>query len=80
MVDEASVTDSGALKAAFDRLHTARDRLLDQHLSYLSTSPGDAGVEADFTATVNKAMDAGMGLDEIESQLKTVIRQLRSAD
>ena len=38
------------------------------------------GVEADFTATVNKAMDAGMGLDEIESQLKTVIRQLRSAD
>ena len=80
LVEEVSPTDPNILKAAFDRLHTVRDQLLDRHLTYSSTSGGDAGIEADFTMTVNKAMDTGLGLDEIESQLAAIIRQLRSAD
>ncbi len=71
--------DREVLEAAFERLREVRDRLLEQHLSYASTSVGDAGVESEFTAAINKAMDAGLGVDEIEARLKEILEQLKSS-
>lgn len=72
--------DREALRAAFDRLQSLRDHLLDQHLSTGgSTSVGDAGIESEFTAVVNKAIDAGLGLDEVEARLKEILQQMRSS-
>jgi hypothetical protein len=71
--------DATSLKAEFERLTLVRDKLLDLHLAYSSTSVGDAGIEADFTASVNKQIAAGAGLDEVEARLEEIIEQLRSA-
>lgn len=71
--------DSAVLKAAFTRLQQERDRLYDAKLPYSSTSVGDAGIEADFTAAVNKAIDAGTGIDEIEARLEEILKQLKSS-
>ncbi len=68
-----------ALKAAYERLAKVRDRLLDQHLDTASTSIGDAGIEGEFVQAVNKAMDQGLGVEEIEDRLKEILEQLKSA-
>lgn len=72
--------DAASLRAAFQRLQEVRDRLLDKHLSAgASTSVGDAGIDSDFTSVVNKAIDAGIGIDEVEARLKEILEQLRSS-
>lgn len=68
-----------ALKAAYERLQEVRDRLFELHLQHSSTSAGDAGIESDFTNTINKAIDAGAGLDEVEARLKKILEQMRSS-
>jgi flagellar basal body-associated protein FliL len=70
--------DAAVLKAAYERLEQVRDRLLDQRLTHTSTSVGDAGIESTFTSAINKAIDAGAGLDEVEARLKEILDQMRS--
>ena len=70
--------DAAILKAAYERLEQVRDRLLDQRLTHTSTSVGDAGIESTFTSAINKAIDAGAGLDEVEARLKEILDQMRS--
>lgn len=70
--------DAAVLKAAYERLEQVRDRLLDQRLTHTSTSVGDAGIESTFTSAINKAIDAGAGLDEVEARLKKILDQMRS--
>jgi hypothetical protein len=79
MLEGIPLHDAEILRAAFERLSEVRDRLLEQHLSWSSTSVGDAGIEGEFTAAINKAMDAGLGVDEIEARLKEILEQLKSA-
>ena len=67
------------LLAAYERLHHVRDHLLDLHLSQASSSVGDAGIDAVFTDAINKAMDAGHGLDEVEARLREIIEQMRTS-
>lgn len=68
-----------ALEAAYGRLEEMRDRLLEQRLSPYSTSVGDAGIDSAFTNAVNKAIDAGAGLDEVEARLKEILDQMRNS-
>jgi flagellar basal body-associated protein FliL len=70
--------DAAILKAAYERLEQVRDRLLDQRLTHTSTSVGDAGIESTFTSAINKAIDAGAGLDEVEARLKEILDHMRS--
>lgn len=68
-----------ALRTAYERLHEVRDRLLELHLQHSSTSVGDAGIESTFTNAINKAIDAGAGLDEVEARIKQILEQMRSS-
>lgn len=70
--------DAETLQAAFTRLQHVRDRMLEQHLSPDSTSIGDAGIDATVTAAINKAMDEGSGLDEVEARIQEILKQLRN--
>lgn len=71
--------DRELLRAEYRRLQQVRDRLLEQHLSHHSASVGDAGVEGAFVTAINKAIDAGIGVDEIERRLKQILEQMRSS-
>jgi len=79
LIEGQALHDRESLKAAYLRLQEVRDRLLEHHLSYSSTSIGDAGIEGAFTEMVNKAMDQGLGIDEIEARLKEILTQMRSS-
>lgn len=68
-----------ALSAAYERLHEVRDRLLELHVQHSSTSVGDAGIESTFTNAINKAIDAGSGLDDVEARIKQILEQMRSS-
>jgi hypothetical protein len=68
-----------ALEAAYTRLQDVRDRLLEHHLSHSSTSVGDAGIDSAFVNAVNKAMDSGLGLDDVEARIGEILAQLRSS-
>ena len=69
-----------ALRAAFNRLQEVRDRLLEKRVSAgAATSIGDAGIDADFTSLLNKAIEAGIGIDEVEARMKEIIEQMRSS-
>lgn len=70
--------DQELLRAEYKRLQEVRDRLLDQHLSHHSVSVGDAGIEGAFVTAINKAIDAGIGVDEIEARLKEILGQMRN--
>ena len=79
LVEGEPLHDSETLKQAYNRLHRVRDHLLDQRLVSASTSVGDAGIDSEFTDAINRAIDAGVGIDEIEGRLNEIIRQLRSS-
>lgn len=79
LVEGETLHDAEILKAAYNRLHKARDHLLDQRMQFISTEAGDAGITGEITTTINKAMDAGLGLDDIEARMKEIIEQLRSS-
>lgn len=65
------------LVAAFERLNRARDAILDQRMAPGSESVGDAGIPQRVTDAINAAIDEGMGLDEIEGQIRVVLDSLR---
>lgn len=72
--------DAETLRAAFTRLQEVRDRLLEKRLSTgVATSVGDAGIDSDVTAVINKAIEAGIGIDEVEARMKEILQQMRSS-
>ena len=77
LVEGEPLHDAQRLKAAYARLQKTRDRLLGKHMQFVTTEAGDAGISGEFTTTINRAIDAGMGIDEIEARLKEIIDQLR---
>lgn len=66
-----------ALVAEFERLSRARDRILEQRLMHHPESVGDAGLSSSFTDAVNSAIERGLGLDEIQSQIHSILERLR---
>ena len=80
LIEGQRLNDPAVLHAEFQRLSEVRDRLLEQHLTHMTTSVGDAGVDSAFTEAVNRAIDAGLGIDEIEARLKEIIGSMRSVD
>jgi hypothetical protein len=80
LAEHQPMHDAATLKAAFNRLHKERDRMLDQHLSYDSTATGVGGIDGAFVAAVNKAMDEGLGVDEIESRMREILANLRKTE
>lgn len=79
MIDGEPLHDREVLKAAYKRLQEVRDRMLDLHLTHSSTSAGDAGIDGAFTDAINKAIDEGMGIEDVEARLREIIRQMRSS-
>jgi hypothetical protein len=79
LIEGEPLHSRAALKAAYERLQAVRDRLLDLHLTHTSTSAGDAGIDGAFTDAINRAIDAGIGIDEIEARLKEIVAQMRSS-
>lgn len=80
LIDGQPLHDGASLRAAFQRLEEVRDRLLEKRLSEsASTSVGDAGIDSEFTSLVNRAIESGLGIDEIDARLREIIEQLRSS-
>ncbi|MEE8407921.1 MAG: hypothetical protein V3S32_12335 [Acidimicrobiia bacterium] len=77
MVDGQQLHDAAHLKAAFDRLHSLRDSLIEERIGAAST--GDNAVWGEISMSINNAIDAGIGTDEIEERLKEILGQLRSS-
>lgn len=77
MVDGQPLHDAAHLKSAFDRLHSLRDHLLEERIGAAST--GGNAVWGEISMGINKAIDAGVGTDEIEKRLKEILGQLRSS-
>jgi hypothetical protein len=71
--------DKAALVAAFQRLEKERDRLLDTRLSVVGEGSGDAGIDNIFIGAVNKAIESGVGIDDIEKRLAEILQQMKSA-
>jgi hypothetical protein len=67
------------LVAEFKRLQQVRDRLLDERLSVTGEGAGDAGIDNMFIQAVNRAIEAGAGLDEVEKRIHRIIVQMKSA-
>ena len=80
LADRVATHDADTLKAAFSRLAAVRDKVLDQHLAYDATAAGVGGIEGTFLSTVNRAMDEGMGLDEIENRMQEILKELRAVE
>lgn len=80
LIDGKPLHDGEALRAAYLRMSDLRDRLLDLHLSHSSQSAGDTGIDDSFTTAVNKAIDSGLGIDEVEARLAEILRQIRSSN
>lgn len=71
--------DREALKAAFLRLQTVRDRLLDERLAVSGEGAGDAGIDNVFINAVNAAIDSGLGIEEVEKRLQEIVRQMKNS-
>jgi len=67
------------LVAEFKRLHHVRDRLLAERLSVTGEGVGDAGIDNMFITAVNRAIEAGTGLDEVEKRINKILVQMKSA-
>jgi len=78
MVDDKDLHHAAALKAAYDRLAQVRDHLYDERLS--GSSVGSDAVWGELASSINNAIDAGNGVDEVETRLKEILTQLRSTD
>ena len=77
LVDQRSMHDAAALKAAYDRLAEVRDHLHDERLS--GSSMGDNAVWGELAMGINRAIDAGNGVDEVETRLQEILTQLRNS-
>ena len=78
LIEGKPLHDADALRSAFKRLEDVRDRLLDKHMDRGSTEATDTTIHGEFTAVVNRAMDAGLGIEEIEERMQKIISQMRS--
>jgi hypothetical protein len=67
------------LKKAFKRLEKVRDRLLDERLSVAGEAIGDAGIDNVFIGAVNRAIESGLGIDEVEARLAEILRELKNS-
>ena len=79
LIEGEPLHDAATLRAAFHRLQDVRDKLLAQQVDPGSTGAMDTGFEGEFTAMVNKAMQSGLGVDEIEARMAEIVRQMKSA-
>lgn len=66
-----------ALTAEFQRLAKERDRILNQLLSPTGESVGDTGVPEQMTRAINAAIESGLGLDEVEREIRRILDRLR---
>lgn len=71
--------DRAILVAEFNRLQQVRDRLLDERLSVSGEGVGDAGIDNMFLNAVNRAIESGAGLDEVEKRINQILIQMKSA-
>ncbi len=78
LIEGEPLHDADLLRAAFQRLQDVRDQLLKQHVDPGSTGAMDTGFEGEFTAVVNKAMQSGLGVDEIEARMTEIVKQMKS--
>lgn len=79
MVEGQPLHDAKVLRTAFLRLEKVRDRLLDERLSVTGEGVGAAGIDNVFIGAVNRAIDSGIGIDEIEARLAEILRQMKSS-
>lgn len=79
MAEGLPMHDREALLAAFKRLEKERDRLLATKLDVGGEGAGDAGIDNLFISAVNKAIDSGVGIDDIEKRLAEIMQQMKSA-
>ena len=77
MIDDQPLHDAAHLRAAYHRLQSLRDRLLDDRIGVAST--GDDAVWGEMSLAINNAIDAGVGTDEVERRLNEILGQLRSS-
>jgi cytochrome c556 len=78
MVDSAEMHDAAHLKAEYQRLDALRDRMLDEELS--GASVGDDAVWGELAMKINRAIDAGSGVEDVEARLQEILAQLKEAD
>lgn len=78
LVDGQSMHDAAALKAAYHRLAEVRDHLHDERIS--GSSVGSDAVWGELATGINRAIDAGNGVDEVEARLQEILTQLRNSD
>lgn len=78
LIEGQPLHDAETLRAAYRRLQDVRDRLLNKHIGPGSTEATDTNFQGEFTSVVNKAMDSGLGVDEIEARMTEIIRQMKS--
>lgn len=79
MTEGLPLHDAKALRTAFLRLEKVRDRLLAERLSVSGEGAGDAGIDNVFIGAVNRAIESGIGIDEIEARLAEILRQMKSS-
>lgn len=79
MAEGMPLHDKEALVAAFKRLEKERDRLLATKLNAGGEGAGDAGIDNLFINAVNRAIDSGVGIDDIEKRLAEIMQQMKSA-
>lgn len=79
LVEGQPLHDAKALRTAFLRLEKVRDRLLEERLSVSGEGAGDAGIDNVFIGAVNRAIDSGIGIDEIEARLAEILQQMKSS-
>lgn len=78
LVEGQPLHDAESLKAAYTRLQTVRDHLIEARLG--ASSSGGAAAFGGFTVALNQAIDAAVGTDEIEARLMEILEQLRKSD
>jgi hypothetical protein len=78
LVEGLPLHDAATLKAAYERLHSVRDHLIEERLG-ASSSGGDS-VWGGISVALNRAIDEGVGTAEIERRLKEILGQLQSSD
>jgi len=77
IVDGRSMHEAADLKAAYNRLAHVRDQLHDERLSVASL--GDDAIWGELAIGINKAIDAGNGVEEVEARLNEILAELRSS-
>ena len=72
--------DKAALLAAYRRLEEVRDRMLNERLSVSGESAGDAGIDNIFLNAINRAIESGAGVEDVEARMTEIIKQMKSAN